>query len=349
MPTKKADQAATAQDLANKLLEAQIAFYMEDMTPKKLRPLLKKEVEHLYDSMITVQLGKAVSVKKVKETAHRYATEMEIGGGIPELFGEIAHEIFTYPANDETPLGAIVSDEIAEDFLNKIFESGSVLDHTVTNVKNSLAFQQFVSDLVITVVKGYMLEQSQWMKKGALSKGTKVVKGWMSNLAPDLADNLEEQLHKLTETAVANSLEMFDEVLDSQQYRDTAQNSTLALWDEVKTWPISRFRTYVSEEDLQDFMVLGYEFWLQLRETEYLQQAIDTGVEFFFRKYGAASLGDVLAEIGVTRKMVVDEVMNYGPDVAKILVKENVAEDFLRRHLGRFFEDEATLALLTGK
>lgn len=340
MATSKAAQKAEA------LLDAQVAFYLNDLTPKTFKPILKQEVEMLYEQLAQLQLSKAVSEKKVKATAHRYAVEMEIGGGIPELFGEIAHIIYTYPTNEKTKVGDVVSDEIAEDLLNKIFETGSVLDHTVNNVKNSAAFQAFVSDLVVTVVKGHLLEQGQWLKKGALSKGTKAVRGWMNSLAPDLVDSLEEKLHELTESAVANSLEMFDEVLDSQEYRDTAQNSTLALWDEVKTWPISKFRTYVSEEDLQDFMVLGYEFWLQFRRTDYLQKAIDTGVDFFFEKYGKMSIEDLLAEIGVTKKMIVAEVMNYGPDLAKIFIKEGVAEDFLRRHLARFYESDEALAIL---
>ncbi|MDX1667949.1 MAG: hypothetical protein R3194_00915 [Limnobacter sp.] len=340
MPASKAHKQAQA------LLEAQVAFFMKDLSPKTLRPMLKNEVENLFDSMVDLKLAKTVSEKKVKATAMRYAVDMEIGGGIPELFGEIAHVIFTYPTNETTNVGDIISDQTAEEFLNKIFETGSVLDHTVNNVKNSEAFRAFVSDLVVTVVKGHLLDQGPWLKNATLSKGTKAVRGWMNSLAPDLADNLEEKLHELTATAVANSLDMFDEVLDSQEYRDTAQNSTLALWDEVKTWPISKFRTYVTEDDLQDFMVLGYEFWLEFRQTEYLQKCIDTGVDFFFEKYGKATVGELLAEIGVTREMVVSEVMNYGPDLAKILVKEGVAEDFLRRHLGRFFESEQALAAL---
>ena len=335
-----------AEEKAQALVEAQVQFYLQDLNSKSLKKMLEIEAGFVFDELGKVKLKQAVAEKKVKATAQRYAVEMEIGGGIPELFGEIASVIYNHPESKKTKIGDIVSDEMAEELLDKVFEEGSVLDHSVTNIRNSQAFRDFVSDLVYTVVKGYLLEQNTWMKKGSVSAGTKVLKKWVNNLAPELADNLEDNLRRFTENTVANSLEMFDEVLDSQQYRDTAQNSTLALWDVVKKWPVSRFQDYVTEADLQDFMVLGYEFWHELRPTPFLRSCIDSGVSFFFKKYGNFTLTELLTEIGVTKEMVVSEVLNYGPDLTKQLVKTGIAEAVLRRHLTRFYCSPEALEIL---
>lgn len=339
MPNKK-------EALKDALLEAQLQFYLNDLTGNALKQLVKAEAEYAFDVLTEVTLSKAVSKKKVAKTAHRYAIDMEIGGAIPELFGEIAQVIYTFEQSETTPIGDLVSDEIAEAFINKVFEQNSVLDHTVNNVRSSKAFRDFITDLVVTVMKGYLAEQSGWLKSGTVSKGTKVLRNWIGNVAPELEDTVENQIRKITESAVENSLEMFDEVMESQQYRDTAHNTTLALWDQVKTWPVSRFRTYVSEEDLQDFMVLGYEFWHEFRHTEYLENCIQTGVDFVFKKYGRKPIGELLTDFGIEREMVIGEILNYAPDLAKLIESTGLAEAFLRRHLTRFYESTEAKAIL---
>jgi hypothetical protein len=93
-------------------------------------------------------------------------------------------------------------------------------------------------------------------------------------------------------------------------------------------------------------MVMGYEFWLEFRNTDYLKSCIDLGVDFFFEKYGEQSLQDLLDDIGVSREMILDELDHYIPDLAVLMIKEGVVEGFLRRHLQRFYSSKKVLDIL---
>jgi hypothetical protein len=70
------------------------------------------------------------------------------------------------------------------------------------------------------------------------------------------------------------------------------------------------------------------------------------GVEFFFEKYGDQSLQSLLDDIGVSREMILDELDNYIPDLALLVIKEGVAESFLRRNLQRFYSSKKVQDLL---
>ncbi|MCQ8896708.1 hypothetical protein NQT62_09715 [Limnobacter humi] len=343
MATSKKDPTA----VADALLEAQVAFWMQQLKGKKFVSLVEDEVGRLYDHLEHIALNSAADREKVKATARRYAVDMEIGGAIPELFGEIARLIFDFPASRSTRVGEVVSDAVATEFIEKIFEQGGVLDHTVTNIRNSAAFKHFLADVVFTVLKGYLLEQNNLMKFGSVAAGTRKVREWLSSKAPELSDSLEDRVRQLMDSGVSGSLEMVNEALDNEQYRETALHSALNFWDVIRDWPLASYKDYITEQDLQEFMVLGYEFWLNFRDTDYLKRCIDTGVDFFFDKYGEQSLQALLDDIGVSRDMVVEEIANYAPDLAGLLVSEGLAEDFIRRHLKRFFHSKKTLALLS--
>jgi hypothetical protein len=340
--------APAPKDLASAMLEAEVAFWLQNLKGKKFQALLAEELGYLLDRLEHIKLNSAASQDKVKATAQRYAVEMEIGGAIPELFGEIANRIFEFPASKTTKIGDVVSDRVATEFIDKIFEKEGVLDHAVTNIRNSAPFRHFLSDVVFTVLKGYVFEQNNLMKNSTVASSTRKVREWLSSKAPDLSEGLEERMRNLMDSGVKNSLEMVDETLDNEQYRETALNSALAFWDVIRDWPLTAYREYLSEQDLQEFMVLGYEFWLDFRGTEYLKSCIDLGVEFFFEKYGEQSLQDLLDDFGITREMILDELDNYLPDLAALMVKEGLAEGFLRRNLQRFYSSKKVQDLLAG-
>lgn len=337
-----------AQLLAQQLLDAQVQFWLQELTAEKLEPLLQQELPFIYEKFGQIPLREAVSEDKVKATAQRYAVEMEIEGGIPELFGEIANIIYEHPNNEITQLGDILTDELAEDFLNKVFEPNSLLDQAVNNIRGSAPFRELIADIVFNVIKGYALEQNQIAKLPPIANGMQRLRDWMNDRAPGISENVNSLGKQLSRAGVDQSIRMVDDMLDNDLYRDTALNSVLDVWDEIKRWKISNFQRYFSELDLQELMVLGYEFWLEFRHTEYLQSCINAGVQFFFDKYGEDTLHDVLADLGVNQQMVVSEIINYAPDLAQLLLKHEIAEPLVRRHLQRFYFAESTLALLGG-
>lgn len=335
-----------SQQKAQQLLDAQVQFWLEDLQEEKLLPILAQELAFIYSKLDEILLNDFVDQEKVKATAARYAIEMEIGGGIPELFGEIANIIYEHPENEKTHLGDIFSQRIAQEILEKVFEKGSVLDQVINNIRASQPFKEFLSEIVFSVVKGYTLEQNQLLKLKPVASSMRFLRDWMNERAPDLSDSIEEQTKALMETGIGRSLSLVDDTLGNEHYRENAFNSTLTLWDEIQVLPISHYQKYFSELDLQEFMLLGYEFWLEFRHTDYLRSCIDAGVDFFFNKYGEDSIQVILGELGITQQMIISEILNYAGDLTKLLKKHDIAETIIRRHLQRFYFSDATLAII---
>ena len=336
----------SSQTKAQQLLDAQVAFWLDELTPSKLLPILREELAFIYQKLDAITLKTAVDQNKVKATAHRYVVEMEIGGGIPELFGEIANIIYEHPTSETTTLGELFSHRITEEFLEKVFEPGSVLDQAIRNIRSSEPFKEFLAEVVFTVVKNYLLEDNQLLQLKPFSSSMRFMRNWMNERAPDLSDNIEEQSKQLMESGISRSLSLVDDTLGNDRYRENAFFSTMNLWEEIQSLPISQYQEYVSEMDLQEFMVLGYEFWLEFRHTDFLQSSINAGVEFFFNKYGEDSLQAILSELGITEEMIISEIENYAGDLADLMKQHGIAEAIIRRHLQRFYFNESTLAIV---
>ena len=84
------------QDLASQLLEAEVAFWLQNLKGKKFQAMLAEEIGYILDRFEHIRLRDAVSEKKVKATAQRYAVEMEIGGAIPSCSVKLPTEFLNF-------------------------------------------------------------------------------------------------------------------------------------------------------------------------------------------------------------------------------------------------------------
>jgi hypothetical protein len=199
----------------------------------------------------------------------------------------------------------------------------------------------------LLAVKGYLLEQNKLLGTApVIGAGLRRLRAFLDQRLPSLQDGIEEASHQLLERSIGNTLTLLDQLLEQGEYREQALAATLNLWDEISTWPLSRLRDFTSENDLQELMVLGYEFWREFRETDYLTSIIDAGVDFFFDKYGEDSLQKIISEMGVTYEMIESEILNYSTDMARLALNQGIAETMLRRHLERFYFSVGTLTIL---
>lgn len=333
--------------LAQRLLDAQVKFWLQQLSAERLNAMLQEEIAFLYQKMDAITLRESVNADNIKATAHRYALEMDYGGGIPELFGEIANLIYEHPAQNTTILGDVFHHALAEEFLEKAFEPDGIIDSFLQNVQHSEPFQAFLTDVILLALKGYVLEENVLVRKvPVLGSSLQKLRDLLDDRFNGVQDNLATATRSLLATSIDRTLAMLDQLLDQDIYRDQALIATQNLWDEIRHQTLSRFREYTTEQDLQEWMVLGYEFWRSFRQSDYLKTIIDTAVDFVFNKYGDDSLQKIVTDLGVTDQMIESEILRYGEDLADLLVRTGIAETILRRQLQRFYFADATLALL---
>ena len=119
-------------------------------------------------------------------------------------------------------------------------------------------------------------------------------------------------------------------------------------WQDFGQRPVADVKELVSSEDIQELFVIVFEYWRELRHTDYFNVMLESGVQAFFDKYGDTSLTGLLDELGVTRELMLDDARRFLPPVMAKLQEEGLLEAWLRRHLEGYFQAEETLEMLKG-
>ena len=157
-----------------------------------------------------------------------------------------------------------------------------------------------------------------------------------------MEENLKGYIRNSIKPLLKQSEHFLLEKLEDARIRETAK----AVWAKLKTHKLAEVREAISSGDIEDFFVIGYEYWRELRKTTYYREMIGTGIDAFFDKYGDVSLAELLEEMGMTRELLLGEALRFGPPVLQTLKKKKLIEPAVRRHLQDFYQSAAARELI---
>jgi hypothetical protein len=113
---------ANKQEKANRLLEALVVHLSESLDPDRVDDWLEQELDDLLAQADTVRLGEVVTAEQIGTTVRKYAVQMELGGGIPELVGEMVDRLYNHGIQAERRVGELVDERTVAALVDKVLE-----------------------------------------------------------------------------------------------------------------------------------------------------------------------------------------------------------------------------------
>lgn len=339
--------AATPHPLAQQLLDAHIAYLQAQLTGKSLQSLIETEVDHLLVMAEKIRLNEAVTRDMIKETARGYAVELELSGAIPELVGDIARALYAHPIHDSTSLGDLMPDELFAEFLDKILEMRELRERLVHEAVANPVYAALASDVVVEGIRGYAQQGAERVRflPGAAT-AARLGQTLLGAALPVLEENIEENLRKYLRRSLQEILGRSEDFLLGHFDEEKIRELVLDVWDLLKEKRLSDLKKGISSLDVEEFFVIGYETWREVRLTPIYSALIDSGIDSFFDKYGESSLRELLDEMGITRDIAIRDAMRFAPPVLAMLKKKKLLEPVLRRNLEGFYGSAAVTEIL---
>lgn len=338
---------STISPKARALLDAQVQFLLDQLTGDQLQTLLETELDATLANAETLTLNDVVTRDMIKATAINYAVDLDLSGAIPELVGDIGRLLYAHPAQQQTRLRDLLSDRTVHELVDKALELHPLREHLINGIVRSPAIATLATETLWHSLREHLAVSSRLGKLPGAQRLLDAGKAWFDKAVPphiehQVEDQLRHWLQRTVSVVLGESAELLQTGLDDDQLRE----AILGLWTEYRNRPLADIRPYVSEVDVEEFFVTGYDYWRQLRKTAYYRAVIETGIDGFFDKYGDTSLREILDEMGIDRAMMIREAMRFGPHVLDKLHRRDLVAPFLRRRLEGFYLSGAADAIL---
>jgi len=337
----------TAPSLVDTLFEAHVKHEVAALKGAKLKKFLEQEVDELLGYAEKVPLGRLISPEQVMGVIKRIAVNMELDAGIPELAAEMAAEVLKAPVQADTTLGDILSREQASGFIEEALELRQQRERIISEIMAHPVYQELVSNVVYHGLVNYLYEDNLITRSvPGVGSVMKFGKKMANKAVPGLDETFERRIKAWLAESLPGLIVRSEQFLHRALTDDELRDSVMAAWVSLENQTIAELQDGLGEVELQEFVVLGYDFWLNFRKTAYFEGCTRAVVEHLFAKYGDRPVMDLLNDIGVTREVIVTEIAELGLPIIDVLHKEGYVEALVRRRLGSFYKSAAAKKLL---
>ncbi|OZB13434.1 MAG: hypothetical protein B7X58_09525 [Marinobacter sp. 34-60-7] len=335
-------------ELADALLEAHVKHEMAALKGTKLTRFIHQELDELLALSEQMPLNRLTSADRVMGVIRRVVMNMELDAGIPELAAEMATEVMRAPVQAQTPLGDILSREQASAFLEEALELRHQRDRVIREIMAHPVYQELVSNVVYHGLVNYLYEDNLITRSvPGVGSMMKFGKKMANKAVPGLDETFERRIKAWLADSLPGLIVRSEQFLQKALSDDELRDSITAAWMAVEDKTIAELREGLGDVELQEFVVLGYDFWLTFRQTAYFESCAEAVVAHLFAKYGDRPVRDLLNDIGVTRDLIEAELDAYALPVIDVLREEGYLEALIRRRLTPFYRSSAAKKLLS--
>lgn len=332
---------------AEALLNAQVAWMVRRLTGDGFEAWARAELQADLLNARQLTLNEVMEPRLIKEVVHQFALELDLGSGVLELVAAVARALHAHPVHQHTTLGDILSDGAFEEFLDKVLELRELREQVVREVVHNPLYAELATSLLTEGVRGYLEQAVSTTRIPGARSLARFGREALNALPLDVEEAVEQRIHAYLRRALqgllAGSGETLLELADIR-----LRDAVLDVWDQIKARPIAGGLRRISALDLEEFFVLGYEYWRELRETDFVRAIIDAGIDTFFMIYGDSTLHELLDEVGIDEDIMMQQAMRFGPPVIRVLHERGMLEALFRRQLAEFYASPEVAAILEG-
>ncbi len=331
--TESSDTHSDPQGKADLLLDALVDFWRARLAGDSLRAFVETELDKGLEVANRLTLNDVVTPDQVTATAIKYASQWTIEGSIPELVGEIAARVYQKTSTDEAPLRNLVDQQQIQEFASSLV----ALPAFRRLVFDSPLTREWAVELITHGVNSALLDSRVRADQiPGLSQVLGAAELLMNRFVPETRTATELRVREFAEQVVTYFQTRATVPLEDSTLADAA----IDLWVEHADSPVSSIGEVLSGDDIEDFLVLAFEFFFRFRQTDYFRDVVVEGVRYFFEKYGDATLVELVEDIGVDRDDMAEEAMRYAPPIVDLLVSNGMFDDIVRRlHMDFFTSD----------
>jgi hypothetical protein len=316
-------------DLRSQLFEAHVQHELARYRGAVLDERTRSWAREIFAWLAEVKIDEVITRERVMGIIERNVIALRVSGGIVELTGEMALLVLDSPASADTQLGELLPDADYERFAETVTRLQTLWRELIVRIAHSEAAESLHAQLLPRLL-GDLVHDGGLLGRLA------------ARFESRIADALNRYMGAHRQTMAERREHQLSQVLDPELVRSVVDE----LWLELSTKKLGELFQLISKQDLEDFVVLGHEFWLHYRRSPYFHRITREVLDHFFAKYGQQTVLAWIEDMGVSEAMVAHELREtLGPFFAEAL-RTGFLERQLRANLGSFYDSPGLRALL---
>jgi hypothetical protein len=336
-----------AQQVAERLLDAQVAHLLAELSGPTGARIVAAEVRHLLDDLEDATIDELVERDGLVATAGSLLDAVGDSPAIGAMVATLAPVLHELPASDDQPLGELVDRASVEAVVDLLVRSRPLREEALRRLGQSPAVSVLAMRFVTALVGDAVQQNRERVEKVPGAKSLLGMGDFAARQARGMAPKqLEKMVGGAADKGTQAAMERVSRALLDTFDEEAVRTAAMEVWDLHAEDDVAGLRAYVTRDEVEHVAANGHEVWLGLHATPWFGAVVDAAIDGFLDVYGQHTLGDVLGEFGLDPALLATEAERHAPHILAALHRTGHLEAALRRRLEPFFRSEAALAIL---
>ena len=327
-----------SQQLAQALLLEQVRFSKQQLLASQQTEQLQHFIQQTFHYAEHILLKDVIQVAQLQQVVEKYALHLNLGPELLEFIGSISRRIHLHIISTDTPLYELLSDDNFEQWLNKILELEQVRRYLGELIQNNEKAQQISLQLASQILEKY----TPWLDQ--LRKPKAIHNHYGQRLLQFLQEQQQSIELKLEQQLAHAILVQLGEILTLP--KNELAEMVLHLWSDIKHHQISDYLSHLEAVDVEDFFILVYESWRGMRQSDYIRQLINEGIQAFYDYFAESDLKFLMQAVGLEQHDLLEEAQRFAPPALEALERLQLLDSILEALLRPFYAASATQQLI---
>lgn len=332
-----------------RLLEAHVQHEMARMDTEALREDLDRELGHVFETAASLRLNDMIDAETVNAIIHRHTVERDMPAIIPEMAATFTQDVVGAGFHRAATPADLVDRQRVEAFVDQLLLLKDQREKLIDRMLEQPVYKELVANLMYEAIVRYVYEENLLSRRvpgvsSALKFSSKVLNKAVSGLDEVWEKSIKSYIARNVEKLARQSADFLTEQLTD----DELKASLMDAWDTFSDRPLSELESGLGDVEWSEFVVMGYDYWLSFRKSDYYRNAYETVVNQLFERYGDYTLSALLGEFNIDQATVMTELNAVLPRVLEALKANGLLEGIVRRRLEGFYYSDAAVTALEG-
>jgi len=337
----------TADDLARRLLDAQVAWTLRRLTGPELAEILPRHVDSILGAASHTRLGAAVPADGLKALIRQLAHQVPPSAAA-STFAEVVAETVHDGPEQPFSLGEVIDRSHVERIVDELLANTDLLEKTLDDLTRSPEVATLASRFLTRIVQD-VLQTNRAVAEKIPGMGSLVSLGaGAAGLAMGAADKQLGQLVGGTAgKGAVFAMRRLNKVLVETLRDPAARTAMVEIFDLYADQPISA-AGLGSHEDVVRAAGLAQDVAIHVLPSEPVLALVDRLVDRFLGVYGDHPVGVLLDDLGVTRDEIVAHAAALAPPLFAAAHESGELEKVVRSALEPFYSSPELRDALEG-
>lgn len=323
-----------SEQLAQALMLEQVRFTKQQLLATQQNAYLKDFIHQIYLQADQLQLNQVILLEQLNAVVQKYAFDLNLGPELLEFIGFVAQKTHQFSIQSNVKIHDLISDVSFENWMHKILELEQIRFYIKEQLKNNPKAKLVSLQLANQILESNTPWLDHLRKLNIKNEG---ISAKVLSYFQDQQQNIELKLEQQLAHAILKQLGKII-TLPNEELAEIG----LQVWSDIKLRSLSETVSQIKALDLEDFFILVYETWKELRQIPHMQNIILHVVEAFYQYFSEYTLQELLLSVGIDENDLYAEADRFVPFTLNALDQRGLLDAIVQSLLEPFYQSLAT-------